>query len=244
MTKKREKEASRALLSMPGETLRTDLDSMVRSSNSIRIESKSLAKLTNEYRSWVEKQPEWIMRRYDLIQDRFSDSLSDIDLDLAVQDRLVSDLRLIQAGRIDDLQPLFMPGSKEPRTFNSHIKGHSRPQWLSHKHTHSHYDRTQTFPSKPGHPHEHDERKPMKKSRRKAIVFQPKGGRNYYSPRAGYRIVSPGTYRIFDNKRFIIDDQYTNKSQARMMAGFWRNENFNARVIPTRKGYAVYVRKR
>lgn len=238
MTNKREKEASRALSTMPGETTRTVIEETGRS----EISFKSLSKEAYDFRNWVENQPEWIRRRHDLIQDRFTESdaqLSGMDLDLAVMDRLSSDLRLIRAGRIDDLKPLYLPGSKKPRTFNSHIQGHIRPQWVSHSHGHSHYDSTQRFPSKPGHPHEHDQqKKKWTKTRRKAK------GRTFNSPRAGYRIVSPGTYRIFDNKRFIIDDQYRNKEQARRMAGFWRDENFNARVIPTRKGYAVYIRKR
>ena len=244
MTRKREKEASRALSSMPGETMRTVIEETGRS----EITFKSLSKQAYDFRNWIENQPEWIQRRHDLIQDRFTESdaqLSGIDLDLAVMDRLSSDLRLIRAGRANDLKPLYLPGSKNPRTFNSHIGGHSG-NWVKHSHAHSHYDPSQMFASVPGHQHSHD--KPKKRKRRQAKTIAEMTGRTmripYNAPRAGYRIVSPGTYRIFDNKRFIIDDQYRNKEQARRMAGFWRSENFNARVIPTRKGYAVYIRKR
>ena len=242
MTRKREKEASRALSSMPGEISREEG----------RPVGVTLTREAYDFRNWIENQPEWIQRRHDLIKDRFTESdsqLSGIDLDLAVKERLTSDLRLVQAGRVNDLKPLYLPGGKQPRRFNSHIGGHSG-NWVKHSHAHSHYDPSQRFESRPGHEHSHD--KPKKRKRRQAKTIAEMTGRtmrkSYNAPRAGYRIVSPGTYRIFNVKgqgeRFIIDDQYRNKQQARRMADFWRSENFNARVIPTRKGYAVYIRKR
>lgn len=53
-----------------------------------------------------------------------------------------------------------------------------------------------------------------------------------------------GTFRQFGGERFILDDVYGTKDQARYMAGYWRARGMNARVIPVKNGSAIYVRKR
>jgi hypothetical protein len=55
---------------------------------------------------------------------------------------------------------------------------------------------------------------------------------------------STGTFRQFGGKRFILDDVYGTKDQARYMAGYWRARGMNARVIPVKNGSAIYVRKK
>ena len=55
---------------------------------------------------------------------------------------------------------------------------------------------------------------------------------------------STGTYRQIGGKRFILDDVYGTKDQARYMAGYWRARGMNARVIPVKNGSAIYVRKK
>lgn len=55
---------------------------------------------------------------------------------------------------------------------------------------------------------------------------------------------STGTFRQFGGKRFILDDVYGTKDQARYMAGYWRARGMNARVIPVKNGSAIYIRKK
>lgn len=55
---------------------------------------------------------------------------------------------------------------------------------------------------------------------------------------------STGTFRQFGGKRFILDDVYGSKDQARYMAGYWRARGMNARVIPVKNGSAIYIRKK
>ena len=55
---------------------------------------------------------------------------------------------------------------------------------------------------------------------------------------------STGTFRQLGGKRFILDDVYGSKDQARYMAGYWRARGMNARVIPVKNGSAIYIRKK
>ena len=52
------------------------------------------------------------------------------------------------------------------------------------------------------------------------------------------------TYRKIDGKRFIIDDVYRTKEQAKYMAGFWRARGMYARIMDVKGGKAIYIRKR
>ena len=75
MTRKREKEASKALSSMPSETIRKSrtLGNMKAGTMTKKsVEFKSLSRQAYDFRNWIENQPEWIQRRHDIIQDRFT----------------------------------------------------------------------------------------------------------------------------------------------------------------------------
>ena len=50
-----------------------------------------------------------------------------------------------------------------------------------------------------------------------------------------------GRYRKFGNRYYVLSNQYQTKSAARNSANVVRSKDMNARVIPTSKGYAVYV---
>lgn len=50
-----------------------------------------------------------------------------------------------------------------------------------------------------------------------------------------------GRYRKFGNRYYVLSNQYQTKRDARKSANVVRSKDMNARVIPTSKGYAVYV---
>ncbi|MCH2644659.1 MAG: hypothetical protein MKZ54_05085, partial [Candidatus Poseidoniaceae archaeon] len=68
--------------------------------------------------------------------------------------------------------------------------------------------------------------------------------RNYARRNSAMFERSTGSYRKFDGKRFILDDVYGTRDQARYMAGYWRARGMNARVIPVKNGSAIYIRQK
>ena len=68
--------------------------------------------------------------------------------------------------------------------------------------------------------------------------------RNYSRRNSAMFNRSTGLYRKFGGKRFILDDVYGTRDQARYMAGYWRARGMNARVIPVKNGSAIYVREK